>query len=198
MKSLSLSTPHLIIMVGIPGSGKSFFAEHFAETFNAPIINHGILRHDLFSQPTFGKDEQDIINRVAGHMLHELLKTKRTILYEGATNQRTSRSLLAKKARDAGYEPLFVWVQTESVTAKKRATKPSNGHQFLTVAQFDDQLKQFSAPHQSEKVIVMSGKHTYASQLKIILKHLAGPRAEASQQQANASRPQSYRNIPIR
>lgn len=197
MKSLSLSTPHLIIMVGIPGSGKSFFAEHFAETFNAPIINQGHLRQELFNHPSYSKDEQSIIDRISIHMLDELLKTNHTILLEGSANQRNTRTELAKKARDAGYEPLFVWVQTESITAKKRSLKPSASHLALTSDQFDNQLKQFSAPHQTEKAIVISGKHTYASQLKIILKHLAGPRAEINNQPV-APRHTPGRSILIR
>ncbi len=173
-------------MVGIPGSGKSFFAEHFANTFKAPIVSFDQLRQKLFKSPIFSKDEDIIISRVADYMLDEVLKTGRTVIYEGQTNLRTDRALIAKKARGADYEPLFVWVQTESVTAKKRATKPNSSKLFLSAEQFNASLKQFSAPHQTEKTIVISGKHPYTSQLKIVLKHLVEPRVQMSEHAHNS------------
>lgn len=197
MKPLSLSKPHLIIMVGIPGSGKSFFAEHFADTFKAPIISFHSLRKELFNSPTFSKNEDEIINQVANYMLDEVLKTGRTVVYEGQTDLRTDRNFIAKKSRDAGYEPLFVWVQTEPATARKRAIKPSADKTALSVEQFNAGLKRFSTPHQIEKTIVISGKHTYASQLKIVLKRLVEPRVQISEP-ANLVRPSGNRNILIR
>jgi predicted kinase len=197
MKPLSLSKPHLIIMVGIPGSGKSFFAEHFADTFKAPFVNFHHFRKELFNFPTFDKDEEEIIGRVANYMLDEVLKTGRTVVYEGQTDLRANRSLIAKIARDADYEPLFVWVQTEPITAKKRSTKPNMDKPALSDEQFNIKLKRFSIPHQNEKAIVISGKHPYASQLKIVLKHLIEPRTQISEP-VHVIHPSGNRNILIR
>lgn len=182
MKPLSLSKPHLIIMVGIPGSGKSFFAEHFSESFKAPLISFDKLRKELFDEPTLNREEDEIISRVAGYMLDEALKTKQTILYKGQTEARSDRAVISKKAKDAGYEPLFIWVQTETSTAKKRAMKPTTGKPGMSSEMFDSKLKRFTAPVQIEKSIVISGKHTYVSQLKIVLKHLIKQQPQAQQQ----------------
>lgn len=176
MKSLDVNKPHLIITVGIPGSGKSFFAEHFADTFKAPIISFDQLRNKLFIAPLFSDEESESINRTMDHMLDQVLKTGRTVVYDGKTGLRANRTRIAKKARDFGYEPLFIWVQTESLTAKKRAVKPVIGKPIIDAKHFDVNLKQFSTPHHAEKAVVISGKHTYASQLKIVLKHLSKSR----------------------
>ena len=45
MKSLQLDKPHAIVMVGIPGSGKSFFADKFSAMFNAPYVEQMVLDH---------------------------------------------------------------------------------------------------------------------------------------------------------
>jgi predicted kinase len=198
MKSLHLSKPHMIVMVGIPGSGKTFFAEHFADTFNAPYVSYGILREELFNEPTFSTDENDIISRIGALQLNELFKTERTIVFDGASDARTERQELAKQAHAAGYEPLFVWVQTESVAAKSRAVKPSKDRHTLTADQFDGAVRRFTAPNASEKAVVISGKHTYASQLKIVLKRLVGPRIESMEQQVTAPRVVPGRHIAIR
>ena len=197
MKPSESIKPHLIIMVGIPRSGKSFFAEHFAETFKAPIVSFDQLRKKIFTNPSFNNDEDEIVAKVADHVLDEVLKTKRTIIYEGRTNLRNERALISKKAHDVGYEPLFIWVQTETLAAQKRATKSSLEKPLLSIDEFSIKLKHFSAPHQSEKAIVISGKHTYASQLKVVLKHLIHPRA-IDAETANPVRPSMNRNFLIR
>jgi predicted kinase len=198
MKSLSFSKPHLIIMMGIPGSGKSFFAEHFAETFKAPIVSSHRLSQELFDSHTFNKNNTETVNQVALYMLNEIFKTGRTIIYDGQANSITERNLITKKSLDADYEPLFVWVQTEPSTAKKRATKFGANKPALNNVQFDTELKKFVVPHKNDKVIVISGKHNYASQLKIVLKHLVEPRAQIEKQpELSSSKPINH-NILIR
>ena len=176
MKPLSFSSPHLIIMTGIPGSGKSFFAEHFASTFNASFISSEKIMEDLTKDSAV---DQNTVIRIASFLLSELLKSGKTIIYEGSTDSRATRQALGKIARDNGYIPLLVWVQTESISARQRATKPRRDKAYLTDDQFDTILHRFTPPNTLEKPIVISGKHTYPSQLKIVLKHLAITRVDA-------------------
>ena len=197
MKSLSLTKPHLIIMVGIPGSGKSFFAEHFAETFKAPIVSLDKLSKELFQNSSSDRDENKSISNVAIYVLGEILKTKKTVIYEGQTNLRSNRIEISKIARNAGYKPLFIWVQTELLEAQKRATKSGGEKPALSVDEFDAKVKQFTPPHKTEKAIVISGKHTYASQLKIVLKHLIQPQAN-NNERSSLTRAPKNRNFLIR
>jgi predicted kinase len=197
MKSSEANKPHLIVTVGIPGAGKSFFAEHFADIFKAPIISFDLLRRQIFTNPAFNDDEDEIIARVANHVLDEVLKTKRTTIYEGRSSLRADRLAIAKKAREAGYDPLFVWVQTEPNSARLRATKASIEKPAISNEQFEHLVKKFTAPNPAEKPIVISGKHTFASQLKIVLKHLIEPRSSTEgQPDTSASHPS--RNYLIR
>lgn len=197
MKPSEITKPHLIVMVGIPCSGKSFFAEHFADTFKAPLVSFDQLRENIYSNQMFSKSEDEVLLKVADYVLNEVLKTKRTVIYEGQTDQRANRAGIAKKARDAGYEPLFIWVQTETATARMRATKPNTKKPPLTIDGFNNRLKSFSEPLKNEKAIVISGKHTYASQLKIVLKHLIQPRNNDNELIKTANPPKS-RNFLIR
>lgn len=198
MKSLSLSKPHVIVMVGIPGAGKSTFAEHFAETFNAPLVSFGRLRQELFNQPTHSSDEQAIISRVSDYMLNELYKTNRTIILDGAADARTERHEIIKQSRSAGYEALFIWVQTESATAKTRVTKLISDKPTISPDQYDIIIRRFTPPSPTEKTVVISGKHTYASQLKIILKRLVEPRIEILENKLPPERPTENRTIVVR
>ena len=187
MKSLSLTKPHLIIMVGLPGSGKSFFAEKFAETFHVPYI----CQHKIEELSTKNGEA------LAKLQLAELLKTNQPILFEGATGSRPERVALFKAARMAGYEPLIIWVQVDQFTAQDRSIAAKK---TTSPEEFNQHSKHFTPPSSVEKPLVISGKHTYASQAKVVLKKLSSPRAEISTQAAAPERTvqSGRRSITIR
>lgn len=189
MKPLTPATPHVIVMMGIPSSGKTTFAEHLAKTFQSPIVSVEHIAREA---------EIDSVSadRVALHFLTELYKTKRTIVYDGYTDTKVSRVELMKQITKAGYHPVLVWVQTELLESKRRALKrrPDGGE--LTSEEFDSIVRHFTAAAPNEKPIVISGRHTYSSQLKVVLKHLA---REPQPILPTPPRPQpSGRNIIIR
>ena len=169
MKELTPEKPHAIVMVGIPGAGKTAFASHFAETFHAPFINQFQLAREF-------QLEADAAEGVATAMLDELLKTRRTLLFEGSTHLKRFRTALVEKVTKAGYQPLIVWVQTDSIEGKYRATKAHPKGSGLSSDEFDASIARFEAPSVREHALVISGKHTYASQLKIVLRQLATER----------------------
>lgn len=188
MKPLTPASPHAIIMVGIPGSGKSTFAEHFAETFQAPIINESRLAFeaDLNAAQTVA---------VSRSLLKEVLKAKRTFLFEAANSTRKTRSLFINQITKAGYKPLIVWVQTESLESKRRALKKLPNGSGLLGDEFDEIVRKFEAPLPKDSPIVISGKHTYATQLKVVLKHLAGSRPA---EPITPPSPRRHGNITVR
>ena len=192
MKSLSLTAPHVVIMVGLPGAGKSFFAEHFSETFSAPLVNWNSIRTQVFDHPTYSTEEDAIVKRIADYTLNELFKTQATLLYEGDTLTQASRQALARTVRDAGYEPLFVWVQTDVTSARARAIK-----QGVSPDYYDASKKRFTPLKDSDPYVVISGKHTYASQLKIVLRKLSSARATAAEESARTPKVTSNRRVRI-
>lgn len=191
MKPLTPYTPHVIITVGIPGSGKTTFAEHFAKTFEAPYINPRTIAE------LTGTDEEQT-EKVTKLLFDELLKTNRTLIYEGSTFLKSQRAALETMIMKAGYKALFVWVQTDPIESKHRATKKQKNSELLSESEFDEAFKQFQNPSESEKPVVVSGKHTYPTQLKAVLKRLASaPRPDAPVA-AKPTRTVPNRNILIR
>ena len=167
MKPLSPSLPHIIAMVGAPGSGKTQFAVEFAKIFNSPVVSSR--QFEVFT------DNTKTISDATLSLLEEFLKTKQTVILDGSTDQRTNRMRINRLAREYGYKVLFVWVQTDPATAKHRWIKTYGGNE----ESFEQRLKQFSAPHSSESYIVISGRHTLSSQARTVLKQIGASRPEA-------------------
>lgn len=167
MKSLSLSQPHLLVMVGIPGSGKSLFAERFSATFTAPHVDYSLILE-------IAGQNHDVSDAYAGYLLKELFKTSQTVIFDGPTATREERTALKDLAGASGYKCLFIWVQTDKETAKSRFMKAHHHHgRRLSDSHYDAALKNFIPPINKEHpTVVISGKHTYATQLKAVLKNL--------------------------
>ncbi|NCS82970.1 hypothetical protein GW746_00935, partial [Candidatus Saccharibacteria bacterium] len=89
----------------------------------------------------------------------------------------------------AGYTPLIVWVQTESIEAKRRALKKYPQGSELSAKAFEEALKTFETPVAKEQATVISGKHTYATQLRVVLRQLASERP--------ALKPRPIRRPPV-
>ncbi len=169
MKSLQLSKPHFLIVIGAPRSGKSEFASRFADTFNAPYISAAAFHHpDASSAQT---------SEIVDYVLREVFKTQQTILYEGLGGSRAERTAASKLAKEHGYEPLIIWVQTDLNVARSRAIKRSRSNRYpMSVEEFEQAVRRFTAPNTSEDYVVISGLHTYASQAKAVLRRLSAAR----------------------
>lgn len=184
MKSLNLTKPHLIVVVGIPGAGKTFFGHQFSTTFNAPYLRYD----ELFE---FSQDGSTV-DRIWDFTLDKLAQTKQTLLLEGPGATRNERRQLSELARAYGYQTLYIWVQTEPGTAEMRATKGVGRVKPLyplSSKEFDERANAFEALGAGENYMVISGKHTYASQAKNVLQKLTQPRSEKAKSVPATTRP---------
>jgi predicted kinase len=185
MKSLQLDKPHAIVMVGIPGSGKSFFADKFSAMFNAPCIEQLALEH-LAADSNAAKE-------LANLFLDELVKTGRSIILETDTSTRQARTELNAKLKKAGYTPLLVWVQIDTETAANRSTKMG-----MSADEHAKRVKKFAPPLPNEQALVISGKHTYATQARVVLKKLSGPRTPSTHPPERPPQPPARGQIIVR
>lgn len=186
MKQLTLNQPLILIVIGLPGAGKSFFARQFAETFGVACVSEDYLRSALFSSPQFSREENTIIENLQQYMLAEMVKTKRSFLLDGGCETRAQRLWVEKLAHQNGYNTLNIWVQTDEATAKLRATKRGKKPEDLTSPSLSaDQFQQLSkrfALTARETYLVISGKHPYSTQARTVLRKLAAPRRQAAEQ----------------
>lgn len=195
MKPLSLPTPHLIILVGIPGAGRTQFGEHFTTTFNAKLVSIDAIHKEIFGAKA-NDTSLALAGRVANYLLDEFLTTGLTVVFDGATETKTARIELAKKAVKHGYVPIVVWVQTDPSEARRRAAR-KDATKPLTDAEYDAALNRFQTPSKVENPVVLSGKHTHNTQLRALLNRLASAHTLATRRMHTPDRPDGSRNIKV-
>lgn len=184
MRHLKLTPPLLIVTMGYPGSGKTFFSRQFAEQYGLPRISEDILRYELFEKPQYSLDESDIINRIFNYTLEEFLKSQQTIICDGLFLSKSDRVDLSKLAKRHGYRTLTVWLQTDIQTSALRAAKrdrrnPDDKFSFnMSPSTFSNIKNKLQRPDEKEQSIVISGKHAFKSQSLSVLRRITGMYAE--------------------
>ena len=178
MDKLNLSQPLVIVVTGLPGSGKTFFANSFATTFGAASVSNDKIRWTLFANHTYSENENAMVDQISDLLIAELLRTKRTFIIDGGYNSSLKRKHIEIIAKKAGFATLTVEVQTEPLTAKYRAKSRSAKNpcdkfkQSLKPEQFAKSVKSYEAPTIGQSSVVISGKHTAQTQLRTVLKKI--------------------------
>ncbi len=178
MDKLNLSQPLVIVVTGLPGSGKTFFANSFATTFGAANVSNDKIRWTLFANHTYSENENAMVDQISDLLIAELLRTKRTFIIDGGYNSSLKRKHIEIIAKKAGFATLTVEVQTEPLTAKDRAKSRSAKNpcdkfkQSLKPEQFAKSVKSYEAPTIGRSSVVISGKHTAQTQLRTVLKKI--------------------------
>lgn len=187
MKELHTTKPLLLGMIGLPGAGKSRFAGEFSVMFGAPVIEMEGLRRLVFGDRPITRDDEDGLKRLYWHLAEEQAKSKRTFILDGNLHTYGARTEARTLAKKAGYDVLWLWVQTSEPIARDRATKLHRGatNTILTPEAFNHAVKAFEAPRASEDHVVISGQRLFSSQVRPILARLA----EAHESQLQAPRP---------
>lgn len=167
----SKTNRHVIMVYGAPGSGKTFFAQKFSKVFRAPLLDLNSLRHHLYGKPDYGKSENTTMRFIGEQLLTDLMLSDQTIILEGCLDKKKERDQVRQIAKDHGYDAELIWVQTDLATTRQRVV--SHEHHKLTKKQFDNIVNELESPMQAEKPLVISGKHTFATQVKIVLGQLS-------------------------
>lgn len=173
MKALPVSTPTILIIIGIPGAGKSHFAGQLANHYNLPLVTPERIA-DIVPPAAQHLDAEPAASaELAGHLTAELLKTGASFIIDSAhLGNKIERMKLQRLASRHRYQTLIVWVQVDEPSAQQRAERNrAERGQSLSPRRFMDSVKQFNAP-QTEHYAVVSGKHTFSAQQGAVLRKL--------------------------
>lgn len=178
MTKLALTRPSLILFYGYPGSGKTFLARQLSEDLQAAHIHSERIRFELFERPRYDRQENQIIEHLMRYMAEEFLKAGISVLYDINAMRASQRRELRELARRNKAEVVMTWLQIDQESAFTRATKRDKRRaddKFAEPLSKDAFMRTISAmqnPDLTEEYIVISGKHTYATQRSAIVKKL--------------------------
>ena len=177
MQKITPSKPLLITLYGFPGSGKTNFAKQLANIVSAAHLDSDKLRFELFETPKRTKQEDDIVDNLMKYMANEFLAAGVSVIYDSNAMRLSQRRMLRDMVRKHHGVPLLIWIQIDAESAfgrvAKRDKRKSGGKYALEYDRsgFDDYTAKMQNPA-AEDYIVISGKHTFASQKGAVIKRL--------------------------
>ena len=170
--------PFLLLFYGYPGAGKTYFARQFCESVQAAHLQSDKIRGELFEEPRYDKQENDIVTHLMDYMTEEFLSAGLSVAYDLNALRLKQRKALYAMAYKYRATLVLVWFQMDQDTAfsrnitrdRRRADdKYSAGWDRSS---FESIIGQMQNPTQGEDYAVVSGKHLFNMQRSAVVHKL--------------------------
>jgi len=119
--------PPLIIVSGLPGTGKSFFCRKLAERLPFVILSSDTLRKILFPSPQYKESENKRLFSACHVLIEELLKKGIPIIFDATNLLERHREYLYRAAERAGAKLVVVWVEAPPEVVQRRLLAREKG-----------------------------------------------------------------------
>jgi len=164
----------LVMLYGYPGSGKSYLARQLSEIVQMAHVSADRIRSELFDQPRYDNQEDAIITHLMNYMSEEFLNSRVSVIYDTNIRRQAHRRTLRELAHRHHAESLLIWLQIDAESSyirtqnRDRRTSDEQYAEPQTQATFDRHTTMMQNP-QAEDYLVVSGKHTFATQKAAIM-----------------------------
>ena len=164
------SKPLLIMLYGFPGAGKTYFARQFCEQVQAAHVQGDRIRSELFENPRYDKEENQVVTQLMDYMTNEFLSVGISVVYDTNAARAIQRHGLREMARKIGAKPLLLWFQIDNDSSYYRSGKRDHRRSDdkysvpLDQAMYQMLIGQMQNPVMTEDYTVISGKHTFNTQ----------------------------------
>lgn len=170
--------PLLIQLYGFPGAGKTYFARQLCEHIQAAHVQGDRIRYELFEEPHYDKQENDVITQLMDYMTEEFLSAGLSVVYDTNAMRHSQRHALREMARKAHAQSLLIWLQIDADSSFSRTTQRDRRRSDdkyaapMDRSTFDNITGHMQNPQTVEDYVVISGKHVFKTQYSAVMKRL--------------------------
>lgn len=169
--------PLLVILVGIPGSGKSYFAKQLAPELGAVRLNGDSMKaaiygsYEIIRAKNLIKEANQRGFAAIDYATEEVLRAGHSVVYDANNNKRVIRDKHRALAARQDAVAVVAWIRVPEAVAKERATtrEKTTDQPMFDAALFDDVMKRqsanFDTPGADENCIEIDGTLPFKEQL---------------------------------
>lgn len=118
-----IDRPMIIIIFGLPGSGKSFFASKLAEKMGYQYLNSDEIRLSIFSRREYSKAEKSQVYSVMLEKTETLIQQNEDIVLDATFYKKDIREKFIRLSKRYGRSLLFIEVVAEESIIRQRLKK---------------------------------------------------------------------------
>jgi predicted kinase len=170
--------PLLLHLYGFPGSGKTYFARQFCEHFQAAHVQDDRIRFELFEEPRYDKQENDVIAQLMDYMTTEFLNAGISVVYDTNAYRLSQRHGIREMARKAHAQAMLAWLQIDTDSAFQRISQRDRRRSDdkyaapIDDATFSAIASRMQNPQPAEDYVVISGKHAFKTQMSTVVRRM--------------------------
>lgn len=175
---LQLLSPTLILLYGFPGAGKTCFARQLCDEIQAAHLQGDRIRYELFEEAKYDRQEDAVINHLVTYMAEEFLRAGVSVVFDVNAARPGQRQKLRDLARRCKAQTILIWLQTDlessftRIANRDRRRADDRYSADLDRTTFETITEKMRNPSPNEEYVVISGKHTFATQRSAVLKKL--------------------------
>ena len=110
----------IVIVFGLPGSGKSYFAAHLANKINADYINSDKVRRAMFDTRTYSINEKLSVYSEMLSQMKEVVKQNKNLVLDATFYKNDIRKKFLDEAVGEEVSVFFIEVKAEESVIRKR------------------------------------------------------------------------------
>ena len=127
----------IVVVFGLPGTGKSYFACRLAEKLNAEYVSSDQIRFSMIKNRKYNKEEKMHVYRKMLVLTESLVNKKKHVILDGTFYKEEIRQMFLSLALSLKVKIFFIEVTAEDWLVKKRVEKKRAGSE----ADYDVYLK---------------------------------------------------------
>jgi predicted kinase len=112
--------PTIIVVSGLPGTGKTYFCRRLAERLPFIIIESDALRKKLFPAPTYSAEESTYLFRMIHQLIEELLEKGTPVILDATNLAERNRERIYNIAERTNARLILVRVEAPPELVQKR------------------------------------------------------------------------------
>ncbi|HET7115888.1 MAG TPA: AAA family ATPase [Hanamia sp.] len=113
----------IVIVFGLPGSGKSYFASRLAKMIHADYINSDKVRKEMFEKRVYSEKEKKAVYNAMLQQLKEAIGRNKNVVLDATFHKKETRRIFIEAV--SGKKKIsFIQVQADENIIKERLKKP--------------------------------------------------------------------------
>lgn len=160
----------IIIVFGLPGSGKSYFAMKLAKKLQARYVNSDVIRNELFAVKEYSQEEK---MKVYNEMIREMKKAiqqNANIILDATFYKKSIRNKFSEAVKEFGQSIIFIEVWADQkIIIERLSRKRQYSDADYSVHLF---IKEVFEPMKREHLILHSTQENIGEMMDVALKYI--------------------------
>lgn len=137
----------VVIVFGLPGSGKSYFASRLAKMIRADYISSDRLRKEMFKERTYSKQEKAAVYSEMLVKMKEAVNQKKNVVLDATFHKNDTRKLFVQEMEGKGIYFIEVQANENIIRERLKRERPYSEADFEVYKYIHQHNEPLNDPH---------------------------------------------------